>query len=375
MADYRVISSDSHIFEPADMWTTRVEPKFRDRAPRIVRLEEDHSDWWFCEGVKMMGAFLGGGMAGVRFEEPEKLTLASNLGEVRPGSYIPEEHVKDLDVDGIDVGIIYPTEGLMLYSLPDGKLLTALFKAYNDWLAEFCKADSKRLKGIAMVNTDVVQEGIDELQRCHKMGFIGAMITVYPTEDRPYASPEYEPLWAAAQDLGMPLSLHIGTNRAAPGQPFAVLEDIGSPALTNVDYWVRMSLAHMIFSGVFERYPDLRVGSIEMELSWAPHFLDRLDYNYTQRPPTGDWYTFKEDMLPSDFFHRNVYLAFQEDGRGIRDRDIIGVDNLAWGSDYPHPESTFPRSRQILEEILGDCTDEEKAKIAGGNMARIYHLN
>ena len=127
MADYRVISSDSHIFEPADMWTTRVEPKFRDRAPRIVRLEEDHSDWWFCEGVKMMGAFLGGGMAGVRFEEPEKLTLASNLGEVRPGSYIPEEHVKDLDVDGIDVGIIYPTEGLMLYSLPDGKLLTALF--------------------------------------------------------------------------------------------------------------------------------------------------------------------------------------------------------------------------------------------------------
>jgi predicted TIM-barrel fold metal-dependent hydrolase len=132
----------------------------------------------------------------------------------------------------------------------------------------------------------------------------------------------------------------------------------------------------MIFNGVFERYPDLRVISVEMELSWAPHFLDRLDYNYTQRPPTGAWYTFKEEgVLPSDYFHRNVTLAFQEDGLGVRDRHIIGVDNLAWGSDYPHPESTFPRSRQIIEEVLADCTEEEKAKIAGQNIARIYHLN
>ena len=80
-------------------------------------------------------------------------------------------------------------------------------------------------------------------------------------------------------------------------------------------------------------------------------------------------------MLPSDYFHRNMFLSFQEDGLGIRDRQIIGVDNIAWGSDYPHPESTFPRSRQILEELLAGCNDEEKAKIAGGNIARIYHLN
>ena len=113
-----------------------------------------------------------------------------------------------------------------------------------------------------------------------------------------------------------------------------------------------------------------------MELSWAPHFLDRLDYNYTQRFQDNlEGYRFKGDALPSDFFHSNVFLGFQEDALGIRDRHIIGVDQLQWGGDYPHEESTFPRSRQIIEEILADCTEEEKAKIAGGNAARVYNLN
>ena len=112
-----------------------------------------------------------------------------------------------------------------------------------------------------------------------------------------------------------------------------------------------------------------------MELSWVPHFLDQIDYTYTQRQIEVASYRFKEDMLPSDYFHRNVFLSFQEDALGTRDPHIIGVNNLMWGSDYPHPESTFPRSREITEEILVDCTEEEKAKIAGGNAARVYHLD
>ena len=131
----------------------------------------------------------------------------------------------------------------------------------------------------------------------------------------------------------------------------------------------------MIYSGVFERYPSLKVGTVEHELSWIPHFLDRLDYNYTQRAIGDNSYRFKGDVLPSDFYHSNVFLGFQEDALGIRDRHIIGVDNLQWGADYPHPESTFPRSREILENILADCTEEEKAKIVGGNCARIYRLD
>jgi len=376
MSDYRVISSDNHVFEPADLWASRGEAKFRDKAPKVVRLEGvegvSNGDWWYCDGRKVVGAFAGS-QTGRRFDEPENLTMESTMDDVRLGGYIPEEHIKDMDIDGVDVSIVYPTVGLLLYSIPNSALLTSIFSTYNDWVGEFCSAIPKRLKGIATLNIDDVQEGVRELERCAKLGFAGAMITVYPPEERSYDRPEYDPLWAAAQDLAMPLSLHIGTNRPGPGQEFADLDSATSAFMSNVDHWVRMSLANMIFSGVFERFPKLQVGSIEMELSWVPHFLDRMDYNYSQRAigAVGS-YRLKSGALPSDYFHSNVFLGFQEDVLGIRDRDIIGVEKMLWGGDYPHQESTFPKSRQIIEEVLADCTQEERAQIAGTNSARVY---
>ena len=200
------------------------------------------------------------------------------------------------------------------------------------------------------------------------------MIPVTPPEKRPYRSPEYEPLWAAAQDLGMPLSLHIGTGRPGPDDLLGDIDTYDANYLSNVDHFVRMSLGSIIFAGIFERFPKLQVGSVEHEVSWVPHFLDRMDYNYAQRAFVFSPYRFKEDAFPSDFFHNNVFVGFQEDPLAIKDRYLIGVDNMQWGADYPHAESTFPRSRQILEEILADCNEDEKAKIAGGNAARIYNL-
>ena len=374
MSNYRIISSDNHVIEPTDLWTSRIDPKFKGREPHVVRLE-DGDERWFCDGIMGSGAAAAGSQAGWRFEEPENLSIKGTFDEVRPGGYIPEEHVKDLDIDGVDVSILYPTEGLSLFSsVTDSELLSATFRAYNDWLAEFCATFPDRLKGIAMVNVDDVQDGLSELERGAKMGLAGAMITIYPPEDKAYDSPIYEPFWAAAQDLDIPLSLHITSNRPGPGQQYVDFNAVKPSFICNTDHWVRISLADMIYSGVFERYPKLMVGSIEQELSWAPHFLDRLDFNYTQRPQGDTSYRFKGDALPSDFFHSNVFLGFQEDALGIRDRHIIGVDQLQWGSDYPHSESTFPRSKEIIEEILVGCTEEEKAKIVGGNAARIYHL-
>ena len=373
MSSYRVISSDNHVIEPVDLWTSRAESKFEDRVPHVKSLAD--GDWWFYDGRKVLHVATGT-QAGVRFEEPETLSMEARIEEVRPGGYLPDAHIKDMDIDGIDVSIVYPTVGLALYSVPDGELLSSNCRAYNDWVADFCSANSKRLKGIAMLNVDDVQDGVTELERCAKKGYVGALIPVYPPEERFYDKPGYEPLWAAAQDLGMPLSLHVSTNRPGPGQ------EIGNPAeesvasVVNIDHWVRMSLTHIIFSGVFERYPKLQVGSVEHELCWVPHFLDRMDYNYTQSfQEVSQGNRFKEGALPSDFFHSNVFISFQEDAVGIEMRNHIGVDQLQWGADYPHIESTFPRSRQILEEILVDCTEEEKAKIAGGNAARVYNLN
>ena len=112
--------------------------------------------------------------------------------------------------------------------------------------------------------------------------------------------------------------------------------------LANADHWVRMSLGSMIYAGVLERFPELQVGSVEHELAWVPHFLDRLDFTYSQRPSGIKGYRFQDGALPSDFFHRQVFLGFQEDALGIQLRDIIGIDQMQWGSDYPHGEGTFP---------------------------------
>ena len=171
------------------------------------------------------------------------------------------------------------------------------------------------------------------------------MITEYPAEDHRYDQPEYEPFWAAAAALDLPLSLHTATRRqgkirgAGPG----TLRDASSRATKA--FYPALSLCDMIFSGVFERHPRLTLAIVEFELSWAPNVLTSMDYTYRERHGEAI-YRFKNGMLPSDFFHRNVVLSFQEDAIGIRLRDVIGTDNMMWGSDYPHSESTFPAIAQ-----------------------------
>jgi len=363
---HRIISSDAHVIEPPDLWTDRVPREYRERAPRLVR--EGDYDFWYCDGLRGMDVATGT-QTGLRFEKPELLTRRDRFENVRPGGYIPEAHVKDMDLDGVDVNILYPTAGFGLFWVPDGKLLDVLFRAYNDWVAEFCGHAPRRLKAVGMINLDDVAEGIQELERCAKLGLVGGMITLYPPDDRSYDSPMYEPFWSAAEALGMPLSLHVSTQRQRPSGV-----DTKAASMPNLDRWVRISLAHMVLSGVFERHPRLQVGSVEMELAWAAHFIERLDYTYTQRARREEWHRYKEDMLPSDYFHRNVFLSFQQDALGVRLRDVIGVDNLQWGSDYPHQESTFPRTRQILDRMLAECTAEERRKMVGGNAARVFRL-
>jgi predicted TIM-barrel fold metal-dependent hydrolase len=252
--------------------------------------------------------------------------------------------------------------------------MSAIFRAYNEWLAEFCRRDPARLKGIAMINVDDVQDGIKQLEHASKMGFAGAMITEYPPEDRRYDQPEYEPFWAAAQALDMPLSLHTATRRQGRirGAGEKTLRDATSRATKA--FSPATSVCDMIFSGVFERYPNLKLAIVEFELAWAPYLLAAMDYTYRERHEEA-LYRFKDGMRPSDFFHRNICLSFQEDAIGIRLRDVIGVDNMMWGSDYPHSESTFPRSRQILAQILTGVPDDEQAKIVGGNTARLYRFD
>jgi len=367
-----VLSSDSHVFEPPDLWATRIDAAFRDRAPRMRRV--DGVDQLVIED----GRFLSGigliSNAGARFEAPETISGSGRFEDVHRGGYDPDQHLRDMRVDGVAGEVLYPSQGLFYFKVPDPGLTSAIFRAYNDWLADFCSADPARLKGIAMINLDDVAEGVRELERAAHRGFAGAMIAEYPLEDRRYDQPEYEPFWAAAAALEMPLSLHTATRRQGKirGAGERTLRDASSRSTKA--FYPALSMCDMIFSGVFERHPRLTIAIVEFELSWAPHVLTSMDYTYRERHEEAI-HRFKDGMKPSDFFHRNVVLSFQEDAIGIRLRDAIGVDNMMWGSDYPHSESTFPRSRQILAEILAGVPEDEQARIVGANTARVYRFD
>jgi predicted TIM-barrel fold metal-dependent hydrolase len=367
-----ILSSDSHVFEPPDLWTTRIDTAFRDRAPRMKRI--DGADQLVVEADQVLSGIGLISNAGARFEAPQTISGQGRFEDVHRGGYDPEQHLADMRLDGVAGEVLYPSQGLFYFKVADPALMSAIFRAYNGWLADFCSTDRTRLKGIAMVNVDDVQEGIGELERAARLGFAGAMITEYPLEHRRYDQPGYEPFWAAAEALGMPLSLHTATRRQGKirGAGDLTLRDASSRATKA--FYPATSLCDMIFSGVFERHPGLTLAIVEFELAWAPHVLSAMDYTYRERHGEAI-YRFKHGMVPSDFFRRNVVLSFQEDALGIRVRDAIGVDNMMWGSDYPHSESTFPRSRQILAEILSGVPEDEQAKIVGGNTARVYRFD
>ena len=369
MAPAVILSSDSHVFEPPDLWMKRIDAAFRDRAPRIQRV--DGADQIVVEADQVLSGIGLISNAGARFDAPETISGQGRFEDVPRGGYDPEQHLADMRLDGVAGEVLYPSQGLFYFRVTDTPLMSAIFRAYNDWLADFCATDRARLKGIAMINLDDVQDGIRELERAARLGLAGAMITEYPLEHRRYDQPEYEPFWAAAEALGMPLSLHTATRRQGKirGAGEKTLRDASSRATKA--FYPALSLCDLIFSGVFERYPRLTLAIVEFELSWAPHLLTTMDYTYRERHGEAI-YRFTDGMRPSDFFHRNIVLSFQEDAIGIRLRDTIGVDNMMWGSDYPHSESTFPRSRKILAEILAGVPEHEQAKIVGGNTARVY---
>ena len=167
MADYRVISSDNHIVEPPDLWQERMEPGFKDQAP--VMRDTEMGPFWFVEGRPTFNITSMASQAGRRFEDADSLQTVDSWENARLGAYIPEEAIKDMDLDGIDVGIVYPSLTIFLYAFVEGSdLLSAILRAYNNFAAEYCQAVPRRLKGVATINIDDVADGVAELERCAK---------------------------------------------------------------------------------------------------------------------------------------------------------------------------------------------------------------
>jgi predicted TIM-barrel fold metal-dependent hydrolase len=376
MAGYKLISADSHIVEPPDMYTTRIEPKFRERAPRMERRKTPTGreyDAWVLDGVQVgtLGAVM---QAGQRFEDPSQIDFLGVWEDVRKGAYDAQSMITENEEDGVWGSCLQPSQGLFWYRVPDSQLLSELCRVYNDWITDFCKPNPERLKGIAMLNVDDVDEACQELERSKQLGLVGAFIPVSPLPDKPYRHPIYDRLWWTAQDLDIPLLLHIATPRCGvPGNEFTInSSDMTGAGRSTTDYWVRYSLGAMVFAGVFDRYPRLKVGSVEHETMWIPHWLQQMDFTYRERPVFTKGWKSREGMLPSDYWRRNMFVEFMEDDLGVQIRDRIGVDNMLWGSDFPHAESTWPQSMQFLDRIFAGVPEEDRRKITADNAAKLF---
>ena len=366
MTTMRIIDADAHMLEPPTLWTAGLERRFRERAPHIVKDPGGRKGSFFvCEDLpplRVSGAFA----AGKTFD---RSFLEAGLENAPAGGWNPAERLKDMELDGIDAAVLYTTMGFVLFWLEDAEFQRDCFRVYNDWLAEFCRHAPARFAGLALISLFDVELARHELERCAKMGLKGALIWAAPPEDRPYSSARYDPFWAAAQELRMPLSLHTLTGRTKAAQQDE--SDLGELYARMVirTHETQHSLCTLIFSGVFERFPGLKIVSAENDIAWVPHLLERADKYYRRFKQA---YGSALSLKPSEYFKRQVYATFIDDPMGLKTYHLVGPDNFMWSTDYPHQAATWPHSQEVLARDFGALPEADRRRIVYENAARLY---
>lgn len=365
MAAFRIISADSHVSEPPNLWLERMDRKFRERAPRIERFGD--SDCFVYEGQAAPQPIGLGVMAGKKPEEFKAMGV--KMEDVRSGGWDPAARVEDQKIDGVDAEVVYPTLGMGLYVMPDVELKAAALRAYNDWLAEYCAHAPSRLVGAALLPVDDIAVAVAELRRMRDQGLRGALIPATAPEGRPYNDPSWDPLWAAASELDVPLSLHIGS-----GKKFAIRPGQGAAEImiTMEPMSMQEPVATFIWGAVFERFPKLRIVSVESGVGWLGYLLERMDHVYRKHR---FWTQSALKKPPSEYFYDHVYATFQEDKVGMKIALDVGAHNLMWANDYPHTDTTWPESRRVIDDHFRGFPSEARDLIVGGNAARIYRLD
>jgi len=338
-----LISADSHVSEDGDLWSSRLPARLKDSAPRFGNRRADSGNSRF---------------------------------EGKSGGWDPNERLKEMAQDGVSAEVLYPTLGLRLFGLDDPELQEACFRVYNDWVIDYCSVAPDQLVGVGCVSVYDVDRGVRELERCKKNDLRGALIWQAPHPDLPFTSDHYERFWAAAQDLEMPVSLHILTGHnyskdglGATGQRSGVEHYRGTVNLKAFD--AINAVFDLIFYGVLERYPRLKFVIVENEIGWIPFFLQQWDYYYrrkteTSAPPTAE--------PPSAYFYRQMYATFFDDAVGAHNLGWWGVNNCMWSNDYPHPNSTWPHSRDVIGRHLGHIQTDDQTKLLCTNVAGLYGL-
>ena len=387
--DYKIISADGHIdleYLPADVFVFNAPREWRDRVPRAYE-KEDGIEWRAGEIVL---SFM---RRGERLSTPETNDRTARMaatgffddaekGDPHPSSV--KHRLADLDMDGIDAEIIYGLTfaGARLLGIqgsfqgqdtePQVDLVHLMYRIYNDWVADFCKQSPERLGALACISNQDPTAAAEEIRRTAGLGLKGVEFDVAGSS-MPVYYRDWDVVWQAAAECNMPVSFHVAGGRTAraplPGdddkyywKPYRSLTMVLGQLEGNE------LLATILLSGACERYPDFKFVLGECGATWLPYMLDRLDHECTDYPGLS--------LKPSDYWRRQGHTTYQSEGLVGDLIQIIGEDNVMWGSDYPHPDGIWPDSQEIIERDLANLKDERvKRKILRDNAAKLYGFN
>ena len=335
------VSADDHFVEPPELWhellPERLPPRFRDRAPRL-------------DGV---GLVVEGNVAPAFDLFPDLVARSDRA----PGASDVDERLEIMDAEGIDIAIVYQQRAMAMLAISDVELRLACFDAYNEWIAGVCSHSGGRLRPVGILATlDAPEATADRLARFAELGIVAAQL---PSAIRgpSYSDPALEPIWAAIEESGIPLTFHVGESPDGNGPG-----DLGT-YLTSTFQPFRPLWARLVFTGILERHPELRVVFAEGNISWVPSAIDHADRIHRD---------FAFDLSPrlanppSHHWHTQCYATFMDDPTGVEQIDRIGRDRALWSTDYPHPEGTFGRTAEIRATL--------PEPVVGANAARVYDL-
>jgi len=379
-AGFRIMDSDIHVLEPHDLWVRYMEPAFRDQAPRFAPIEGSAYEGWQFDG-KVFPAFFDRPdrrrLARVRKEKARVRHLATGRyrdpAEDLPGGD-PHAMLQAMDREGIDVSIVFRTMASHLIAVDglDPKLSAAVCRGFNNWLGDFCDKDRARLKPAALVPLQDPQLAVEEARRAVRdLGAVAVILSNHQVNGRPWYDAHWDPLWAEAERLGVPITFH--------GIQMAYQEHLGRRFMDNFvlahaaghPVELMLALGSLLTGGVFARFPGLRAAFLEGSCSWVPWWLWVLDERVEK---FGDEERFALTMPPSEYFRRHCWVSVEPDeALAAQTIATLGDDNIVISSDWPHDDSAYPRAIDSFLALEGVSPDA-KRKILWDNCARLYRL-
>jgi predicted TIM-barrel fold metal-dependent hydrolase len=393
---YKCISADSHLEIRPDRYCKRVPEKYRDRAPKVITLE-DGTLAVLQEG-QPLERLISNISCGLPYEERRPFDpLPGENYETSPGTGSPEQRLGEQEKDGVDAEVLFPGNvGPGFWrGIRNDDAYKAVVRAYNDWLAEeYCSYSPERLIGVGVIPITNCADAVAELNHCKAIGLKTVAIDNFPAGHR-YPSAEDDRFWAAAVDLQMPLTIHVefGFPRrsrgpqavavSAPGFKYAKQPDPEHHVPDVIErfnkYGFRGSkqVVQMIWGGAFEKFPKLKIYVAEVQVGWVPNWMDQMDNEY------GRQQYWAERVLglprlrrpPSDYAREHVYWGFNRNPVGVRiARQEMGVDKIMWASDFPHLESDWPNSRRVMAENFAGVGEDEIWKMTVGNAVKYFQL-